>query len=109
MASTVRSPQPEFAAHVTAKAGLNTFAKYVAEEYGEHGIRANVVSPGLVETDATTDRLDEDVRAGVTRTTPLGRVAQPEDIAKSVAAFAGEGTQFVTGTYTAVNGGSGME
>lgn len=103
------SPQPGFAAHGTAKAGLNTFAKYVAAEYGEHGIRANVISPGLVETDATADHLTENVRTGVTQTTPLNRVAQPKDIAKTVAAFAGAGAQFVTGTYTPVNGGSGME
>lgn len=104
-----KSPQTGFAAHGTAKSGLNAFAKYVAEEYGEDGVRANVVSPGLVETDATADRLDENARSGVSHVTPLGRVAQPEDIAKTVAAFAGDGAQFVTGSYTPVNGGSGME
>ncbi|WP_423746962.1 SDR family oxidoreductase (plasmid) [Haladaptatus sp. SPP-AMP-3] len=104
-----QSPQRGFAAHGTAKAGLNAFAKYVAEEYGKHGVRANVVSPGLVETDATADRLNEDVRTGVSRATPLGRVAQPDDIAKTVAAIAGEGAQFLTGTYTPVNGGNSME
>lgn len=103
------SPQEGFAAHGTAKSGLNAFAKYVAEEYGDDGVRANVVSPGLVETDATADHLDEEVRTGVARATPLNRVAQPEDVAKTVTAFAGGGTQFVTGTYTPVNGGSGME
>lgn len=103
------SPQAGFAAHGTAKSGLNAFAKYVAEEYGDHGIRSNVVSPGLVETDATVDQIDENVRANVSRSTPLGRVAQPEDIAKTVAAFAGAGAQFVTGAYTPVNGGSPME
>lgn len=104
-----KSPQPKFAAHGTAKSGLNAFAKYVAEEYGDDGIRANVVSPGLVETDATADQLDEDARTGVAQATPLSRVAQPEDVAKTVAAFAGGSTQFVTGAYTPVNGGSGME
>lgn len=104
-----KSPQSGFAAHGTAKSGLNAFAKFVAEEYGDDGIRANVVSPGLVETDATADQLDDDVRTGVTQATPLSRVAQPEDVAKTVAAFAGSSTQFVTGTYTPVNGGNGME
>ncbi|WP_266083373.1 SDR family NAD(P)-dependent oxidoreductase [Haladaptatus caseinilyticus] len=104
-----QSPQRGFAAYGTAKAGLNAFAKYVAEEYGEHGVRANVISPGLVETDATADQLNEDVRKGISRTTPLSRVAQPDDIAKTVAAIAGEGAQFLTGTYTPVNGGISME
>ena len=105
-----KSPQTGFAAHGAAKSGLNAFAKYVAHEYGEHGVRANVVAPGLTETEATADRLGNDeVRAGVSRSTPLGRVAQPDDIAKTIVALADGGAQFVTGTYTPVNGGSSME
>lgn len=103
-----RSPTEGFAAHGTAKAALNTFATYVAEEYGPDGIRANVVAPGLVETDATADRVDA-VREHVGAETPLGRVAQPPDVARTIAAFAGSAADFATGTYTPVNGGNGME
>ncbi|MFB6108297.1 MAG: SDR family NAD(P)-dependent oxidoreductase [Haloplanus sp.] len=101
-------PSPGLVAHGTAKGGLDTFAKYVAQEYGPHGITANVVAPGLVETDATADRIDE-VRERVASETPLDRVAQPEDVAHAIAALVGEDARFVTGTYTPVNGGNEME
>ncbi|MFB6081134.1 MAG: SDR family NAD(P)-dependent oxidoreductase [Haloferacaceae archaeon] len=102
------NPSPGFIAHGTAKAGLDAFVKYVAQEYGPHGITANVVAPGLVETDATADRID-DVREHVTAGTPLDRVAQPEDVARAIAALASDDAGFVTGTYTPVNGGNAME
>lgn len=104
-----QTPQPGSAAHGTAKAGLNAFVKYVAAEYGEYGITANTVSPGLVETDATRERLEGGLREQVAQITPLGRVAQPEDVATTIAALAGDAAQFVTGTYTPVNGGRAME
>lgn len=103
-----KRPSPGFAAHGTAKSGLNAFARYVAQEYGEHGVTANVIAPGLVETDATAERVPQ-VRERVSETTPLGRVAQPEDVARAIAAFADEHAQFVTGSYTPVNGGNPME
>lgn len=99
---------PGFVAHGTAKAALDTFTKYVAHEFGPDGITANVVAPGLVETDATADRID-DVRDDVVADTPLGRVAEPDDVAGMIVALASDDAQFVTGTYTPVNGGRDME
>ena len=104
-----KTPDTSSVAHGVAKSGLNAFVRYVAEEYGEYRITANTVSPGLVETDATRPKLDEELRATVAQTTPLGRVAQPEDIASVIVAFAGEAARFATGTYTPVNGGQMME
>lgn len=104
-----KSPQPGSAAHGTAKSGLNAFARYVAAEYGEYGITANTVSPGLVETGATADRIDDNVREYVSRATTLDPIAQLEDVATAITAFAGDAAQFVTGTYTPVNGGRTME
>lgn len=101
-------PAPGFAAHGTAKAALDSFSRYVAQEYGEHGITANVIAPGLVETDATEDRVDQ-VRDAVAEQTPLGRVAQPDDVARAIAAYASDDATFLTGTYTPVNGGNAME
>ncbi|MFB6125369.1 MAG: SDR family NAD(P)-dependent oxidoreductase [Halanaeroarchaeum sp.] len=101
-------PAPGFIAHGTAKAGLDAFVKYVAQEYGEHGITANVVAPGLVETDATEDRVAA-VREHVAESTPLDRVAQPADVARAIVALASDDARFVTGTYTPVNGGNAME
>ncbi|MBS3760870.1 SDR family NAD(P)-dependent oxidoreductase [Halodesulfurarchaeum sp.] len=104
-----KTPDTSSVAHGVAKSGLNAFVRYVAQEYGEHGITANIVSPGLVETDATRESIDDQVRQHVSRSTPLGRVAQPEDVAPTIVAFAGDPAKFVTGTYTPVNGGQRME
>lgn len=101
-------PRPGFVAHGTAKGGLDSFVKYLAQEYGEHGVTANVVAPGLVETDATEERVER-VRGHVTEATPLDRVARPDDVAGAIAALASDDATFVTGTYTPVNGGNVME
>ncbi|WP_020221812.1 SDR family NAD(P)-dependent oxidoreductase [Halarchaeum acidiphilum] len=103
-----RRPQGGFIAHGTAKGGLDSFVKYLAQEYGADGVAANVVAPGIVETPATEDRID-DVREHVIDSTPLDRVAQPEDVAGAITALASDDARFVTGTYTPVNGGSVME
>ncbi len=103
-----KHPAPGMIAHGTAKAGLDTFTKYVAAEYGPKGITANVVAPGLTETDATAGQPDER-KEQVAQHTPLGRVGQPEDVAHAIAALVGDDGQFLTGTYTPVNGGMRME
>lgn len=104
-----KTPDTNFVAHGVAKSGLNAFVRYVAEEFGEHGITANTVSPGLVETDSTRPAIDEELRQTISYTTPLGRIAQPEDVAPTIVAFAGDAARFTTGTYTSVNGGQMME
>ncbi|WP_245998680.1 SDR family NAD(P)-dependent oxidoreductase [Halalkalicoccus subterraneus] len=103
-----KQPQPGFIAHGTAKSGLNSFVKYLAQEYGEEGITANVVAPGLVETEGTKERV-EHTREYVVESTPLNRITQPEDVAGTITALVNANTEFVTGTYTPVNGGSTME
>lgn len=103
-----RRPGPGFIAHGTAKAALNTFCRYIAQEFGPQGITANVVSPGLVETDATAHQPPE-MKARAAAATPLGRVGQPEDIAGAIAFFASDDSRFTTGVYVPVNGGSAME
>ena len=70
-----RRPAPAMAAHGTAKAALVQFARYVAQEYGPAGITANVVSPGLVQTDATAFVPPDNLQR-VAALTPLGRTAK---------------------------------
>ena len=101
-------PAPGFVAHGTAKAALDSFTKYVAQEYGEAGITANVVAPGLVATDATAEKVDA-VGEQVAAETPLGRVATPTDVAHAIVPFLSDDARFLTGTYTPVNGGKSME
>jgi 3-oxoacyl-[acyl-carrier protein] reductase len=79
----------------------------LALELGPHGIRINTVSPGLTITDATAF-LPQEAKDGSARATPLGRNAEPEDIAGVVLAMASDATGFVTGAYVPVSGGSLM-
>ena len=92
----------------TAKAGLAAFARFIAREYGQYGITANVVSPAMVETKLSS-RVPAEQKQRFTSMTPLGRIARPEDIARAIAFFASEHSGFVTGTFMPVNGGISME
>jgi 3-oxoacyl-[acyl-carrier protein] reductase len=92
----------------TGKAGLVAFARYIAREYGPSGITANVVSPGMVETELSA-RIPAEHRQRLVAITPLGRIARPEDIARVIAFFASDDSGFMTGTYAPVNGGLAME
>jgi 3-oxoacyl-[acyl-carrier protein] reductase len=96
-------PTPGFAHHGSARAALSTFARYVAKEMGLKGITANVVSPGMVDTDRTKQHTEFIQR--VSRFTPVGRIATPEDVAKAVSFFASDESGFYTGTYFEVDGG----
>ena len=102
-----RHPGQGFCAHSTAKSGLDAFVRSLALELGPHGIRINTVSPGLTITDATAF-LPQEAKDGSARATPLGRNAEPEDIAGVILAMASDATGFVTGAYVPVSGGSLM-
>ncbi|MCR8635221.1 MULTISPECIES: SDR family NAD(P)-dependent oxidoreductase [Paenibacillus] len=95
---------PYFAAHGSAKAALNAFAKYVALENAPYGVTANVVSPGLVQTDASR-YTPEEIKQQIAAMTPLQRVAMPDDVSGAIAFLASEESRFITGTCTNVNGG----
>ncbi len=95
---------PGWSAHGVAKAALEQFAKYVATEYGPWGITANVVIPGLVQTDASAFQPQE-YRQRVIEQTPLGRIARTEDIAGAVLMLVGEDSAFISGASIPVNGG----
>ncbi|BCJ87578.1 SDR family NAD(P)-dependent oxidoreductase [Effusibacillus dendaii] len=99
-----RTPSPNFIAHGSAKAALVTFTKYLAQELGPKNITANVVSPGLVLTDATKHQPKE-MHEMMANLTPLHRLAQPEDIAGAVLSLAADWNSFATGVYLPVNGG----
>lgn len=102
-----RHPGHGFCAHSTAKSGLDAFVRALALELGPHGIRVNTVSPGLTITDATAF-LPQEAKNASARATPLGRNAEPEDIAGVVLAMAADTTGFVTGAYVPVSGGNLM-
>lgn len=103
--STGNIGQPNYSA---AKAGLMGFTKSVALELASRGITANVVAPGFVDTDMTRV-LPEAQKAALLTRIPVGRVAQPEEIAAAVAYLASDQAAYVTGQTLHVNGGMLMD
>ncbi|MFD7921323.1 SDR family oxidoreductase [Streptomyces sp. NPDC059740] len=100
-------PAPGMAAHGTAKAALNTFARFVAHEAGPLGVTVNVVAPGYVRTEASA-HMPQEFQQRLARNTPLGRVAEAEDVARAIAMLVGEEAAFVTGEVLTVDGGHGV-
>jgi len=79
----------------------------VARELASRGITANVIAPGFVETDMTSG-LNEQLRAEILKTIPLGQFGQPEDIAGAALFLAGPAGRFITGQVLTVDGGMVM-
>jgi 3-oxoacyl-[acyl-carrier protein] reductase len=104
-----RRPREGMIALGTAKAALEQFARYVAQELGPQGITVNVVAPGPVESRTADDVFDDAHKQRQVAATPLGRLAYPADVAQAVAFYAGEDNAFMTGTTAAVNGGMSMD
>jgi len=90
-----------------SKAGIIGFTKSLARELGSRNIRANVVAPGYVKT-ALTEVLPDEATAAMVQQTPLGRVADPEEIAGAVRFLASDQASFITGEVLLVDGGLGM-
>lgn len=93
---------PHYAA---AKGGVQSLAKAMARELGPDGIRVNAVAPGLVDTELLLGKIDDDGKQRVAETTPLGRLAQPLDIANCILFLASDMSSYVTGVVLDINGG----
>jgi 3-oxoacyl-[acyl-carrier protein] reductase len=112
MSSTSATGNRGQANYSTAKMGLQGFTKTVAIELGPFGITANAIAPGFIETamtKATAERIGttiEGMREAVAATVPVRRGGLPDDIANTVAFFAGEEAGYVTGQVIYVDGGS---
>ncbi len=87
-----------------SKAGLIGFTKALAKEVGPRGITVNAVAPGFVPT-ALTSVLTEEQKQLAINMTPLGRFAQPEEIAYAVAFLASDDASFMTASTFVVDGG----
>ena len=103
---------PHLAYSVT-KAAVTQFTRMVAQQYAPHGIRANTVVPGLIDTPriATTvakmfsDTSLDEARAARARQVPLGRMGTAWDVAHACAFLASDAAAYVTGTELVVDGG----
>ena len=107
---------PGWTSYCVSKAGLIMLAKCVASDYGRQGVRANSVCPGWVRTPMGDHDMDEVARAQGTdregayarahKRHPLGRPAQPEEIADVIAFLASPAAAYVTGATVMVDGGT---
>jgi NAD(P)-dependent dehydrogenase (short-subunit alcohol dehydrogenase family) len=93
--------------YAASKAGLVGLARSLARELGSRSITVNVVAPGPVATDMTAS-LGEKRMEELTAAVPLGRVAEPDEIAGVVAFLAGPDGAYITGAVIPVDGGLGM-
>jgi 3-oxoacyl-[acyl-carrier protein] reductase len=90
-----------------SKAGLIGLTKSLAKEIGSRGVRVNCIAPGYIATELT-DVLPDSARESLLGATPLGRLGEPEDIARCVRFLVSDAAAFVTGAVLAVDGGLGM-
>ena len=88
-----------------AKAGVLGLAKAMARELGPDGIRVNCVTPGLIQTDITGDKLTSAMREEIVKGIPLNRLGKAEDVAGIFLFLASELSAYVTGAVIDVNGG----
>ncbi|MEU3345914.1 SDR family oxidoreductase [Streptomyces sp. NPDC006700] len=104
-----RRPRAGMIALGAAKAALEQFARYLAQELGPRGITVNIVAGGPVEDTRMGSALDEEIKQRQMALTPVGRLARPADVAQAVAFYADEDNSFMTGTTAAVDGGMSMD
>ncbi|WP_428623719.1 acetoacetyl-CoA reductase [Sedimenticola sp.] len=90
-----------------AKAGMHGFTMALAQETASKGITVNTVSPGYIGT-AMVMAIAEEVRNKIVAQIPVGRLGQPEEIARVVAFLADEHNGFITGANIDINGGQWM-
>ena len=91
-------------AYSAAKAGVIGLTRALAKELGPSHIRVNCVAPGVIDTEMNGG-LDEEAMEGLKEETPLGRIGQGEDVARSILYLAGDEASFITGQVLCVDGG----
>jgi NAD(P)-dependent dehydrogenase (short-subunit alcohol dehydrogenase family) len=93
-------------AYQTSKAGIIGLTRSIAVYYAKHGIRANVLAPGLIDSRATAKiKHDEEIMAFARAMQPLGALGAPQDVANAAVYLASDEAAFVTGQVLAVDGG----
>jgi acetoacetyl-CoA reductase len=91
-----------------AKAGMHGFSKALAQEVVKKGVTVNTISPGYVATDMVK-AIRPEILQSIVEQIPMGRLAQPDEIAGLVAYLASEDAGYVTGANISINGGLHME
>lgn len=95
-------------AYGSAKGGVATLTRGMAQQLGPQGIRVNAVAPGIIDTPMVRNGFARQFNAlveGAAVRTPLGRLGRPEDVANVIAFLLSEGAAFVTGALIPITGG----
>jgi len=90
-------------AYPASKFAVNGLTKSLARELAQDGIRVNAVAPGVTDTDMVAN-LPEQMREGIKKTIPLGRIGTPEDVANAFVYLASDKASYVTGEILSVDG-----
>lgn len=102
--ATTRVATAGVAPYAAFKGGLEVLTRYMAKEFGDRGIRANAVSPGAIRTDLGGG-LPDDFAALLAGQTALGRVGEPDDVGRVVAALLSDDNAWVNAQSIEVSGG----
>jgi len=94
----------DYSHYAMTKAGVVGLSRTLAQELGPHGVRVNVIAPGIMLTEMTRDRVEANKEAYLARV-PIGRIGVPEDIANAALFLASEMSSYITGQVIHVNGG----
>jgi len=106
MSSTAgRHPSAANAAYAAAKAGVVMFGKHLANEVGQDGVRVNCLAPSAVLNDKMRTAMSEEQIEHLGDSFPLGRIGEPEDIARAVLYFAAPASSWITGATLDLTGG----
>ena len=94
--------------YATSKAGVAALTKSLAKYAGPLGIRVNCVNPGPIDTPMTADWPGE-VKGGLERSIPLGRLGRPEEVARVIVFLASDAASYIHGAHVDINGGVHMD
>jgi NAD(P)-dependent dehydrogenase (short-subunit alcohol dehydrogenase family) len=98
--------EPKQPAYGASKAGLNALGQSLAQALAPHGVFVFTVAPGFVQTDLAAARLAGPDGDDIRSQSPLNRVAQPEEVARTLVFLGLEAPEFLTGCIVDVNGAS---
>ncbi|WP_433560897.1 3-oxoacyl-ACP reductase FabG1 [Nocardia sp. CA-151230] len=99
---------PAQVSYAASKSGLVGMARAITREVGKRNITANVVAPGLIDTDMTREDMTEEMRKSVLDFIPAGRMGQVEDVAAAISFLVSDDASYISGAIIPVDGGMGM-
>jgi NAD(P)-dependent dehydrogenase (short-subunit alcohol dehydrogenase family) len=103
-------PWPGITPYSASKAGLVAVCRGIAREYAKNGIRANLIAPGIVDVGMAAKqwREEPDYQARAKRAIPLGRLQDPDEVAKGIAFLLSDDSSYMTGSTLLMDGGASL-